>query len=160
MHCYISPKPKYRQHMNTALKSICFYVLSVVLGNCLSQYLAFQIPVQPTIESWFEGKDAPFARLLFSGAFSLAVLIPIVLLFVLMKTYRPYYPINVLLSSTLGLITSLLWGLILALLFDGFRNFETWAAFSHWSNGKCWYNRINKYSIPQIMHKKNHYTCW
>ncbi len=115
--------------MNTALKSICFFACSVILGNWLSQYLAFQTPVELTMESWFDGKDMLPARIVFSGILSLPVLIPIVLVFGLIKTYRAYFPLNILVSTILGFLISLMWSLVLALIFYWFRDIGAWTAF-------------------------------
>lgn len=115
--------------MNTALKSICFYVLSVLLGNWLSHYFTHQTPVHINIESWFDGNDMLPARIVFSGILSLPMLIPIVLVFGFIKTYRAYFPLNILVSTTLGFFISLIWSLVLALIFDWFRDIGTWAAF-------------------------------
>ncbi len=115
--------------MNTALKSICFFVLSVLIGNWLSHHFAYQTPVHINMESWLEGINALPARIIFSSVLSLPILIPIVLVFGLIKTYRPYFPLNILVSTIFGLTVSLLWSAILALLFHWFRDITAWLAF-------------------------------
>tara|TARA_R110000850_G_scaffold67338_2_gene150059 strand:- start:330 stop:752 length:423 start_codon:yes stop_codon:yes gene_type:complete len=115
--------------MNTALKSICFFGSSICLGSAFPYLFGLRPIHKVKIEEWSTGIEDFLVIIFFSGAFSLPLLIPIVMFFGLLKTYRPYFPVNVLATAFFALALSLGWVVVLGLLFNWFRDYQLWGPF-------------------------------
>lgn len=99
--------------MSTGVKSICFFGSSIILGTLFYHLIGINIANELNMESWFTGMDAFYGKPFVTAIFSIPLFIPIVHFFRILKTYKPYFPLNVGITAVFGLSVSTGWVFIL-----------------------------------------------
>lgn len=115
--------------MKTIPKSLLYFALTIVIGNILLAAARFMQHSNQTFEIYAPSAAEFFGLILLTTVFCLPLLIPILVFFTLMKTYKPYFPLNMLLAAAFGLVVSLGWMLVLNFMADWLEKYYIWVPF-------------------------------
>ncbi len=115
--------------MTTLAKSFLYFTLTVLIGNILFHLWGFlNIGLEGSMNLLPDARMF-FGLILLTGLFSLPLFIPIIIFFTLIKTFRPYFPVNIICSALFGLLLSLGWVLILNIEFNWLEEVSVWLPF-------------------------------
>ncbi len=115
--------------MNIFTKSLLYFGCTIILGNIfliLNEYIRNP---DESLVVMIDGLKSTIRFIMLSSLFCLPLLIPILIFFTLIKTYRPYFPLNIILGGTFGLVVSVAWMLILNFLTNWLEQYYYWLPF-------------------------------